>query len=70
MEAYEGTPPWSCGLGPVVRVYRGFERSMVQGGYSMASSQTRTIPGGVLRALPGLIPEPLNLNPNVTPELL
>ena len=26
-EAYEGTPSlWSCGLGPVVTVYRGFDR--------------------------------------------
>ena len=34
MEAYEGMPPpvvlWSRGLGPVLRVYRGFERRSFQ----------------------------------------
>ena len=41
-------PLWSCGLGPVVRVYRGFEKGfrekiygefMVLGGIDMAHSQ-------------------------------
>ena len=32
VEAYESTPPWSwsCGLGPVVRVYKGFEKRVLR----------------------------------------